>query len=1237
MNESSINNDLLNDSLLSYNTDQLIIGQLLNLSDVDIYKFQTQVLPTSSGVGFNANFKITENFDPQAGWKISLLDNTGAVLSSLDTADVASFAATGEVTLASSYDSAKIAFVKIEASATNIASDTQYGLTFNQLQQVSEDAVTATESAIVNDSQHHGEFTLVGGVPDTDTYVFETLAADSSGYIDFTYIDKNASLSLTLKDTSSQVINNLEDVSITHGNNISFMHDGSQVDLNATFGIQDDNSITLTLRHVDGSYALNSSDVEIDKLTLDFNSTLSIKPTSSATTNVNLTIGSINTQSTKLTLRDFDGVAAVNIDGINIELVDLLHGQSISFQAGTDATAYRAELTSTSSGLYSIQTTGLAARINSAPVLQVGDRVGSDYANIDMSPTALAELPTFQVTQTANLDLASVFKPIAGSGQLDGMVFMSVDSVPGIGDFTNSTQISATDYLALAASQQVDLSNQSIGSEFTIWGFATNQSTIGSSTGPGQYNASAMMGAKFTVVEQGISANIADATISEGQTSTLTLTLAKPLTGNETLSVSLKNGSGDLSFDAAQVTFDASNPTVDVVVTAIAGDADFSAAEFNTIEIIPISASITNLVVANVTLTVNESMPVFSLVTDSTSVISDSTYLKYTVTLDNASEFTGSSTNVSIAAPSGFLVSTSANVTDRISADVIFSSTLTSATFYVMADTTAVADSAVQTTGLAGQITHTVNLNGTPIANAIQAISVTRAVIDATSNVTLNGTSVADQIDGSIVTEYINALAGDDTISYANHERYDQDTVNGGDGTDQVNLAGSQSDYTIIDDGSNNYTITHGAHSLSLSNVENLSFGGGSSISLSSLNASPVEAGDHTLTNADFDLVAGAATSQDLSNLFTDAESDAISLYITVNGSSTMPGWIQYNAADKTLSFNPTQADTGNFTLAISASDTGIPLDAAPTVSFALAVQNTSFSGTDGSDTIVTHGGNNQVFALAGNDHITLGGGLNLADAGAGNDTLVLESSSTWNNGYAALNATIGSNIGTHQEVDIAGKNRFGNVIDGGSDTDTIILTNSANGNAFFLDDIYTGHHANATTTTINGFAAVARIINLEKIIGAAGNDIIDLTSDKFTLSHDATLQGGAGDDHLWSANGADTLEGGDGADTLFGGSGDDILQGDAGADIYQFTASSGNDTIKGYDASEDTLVFFYRGAQHTSDINELSLTNGTLTWASGDQGQSVTILLDGITSDNLNDLGAINFTSIDIIQHPLG
>jgi len=205
MNELNVSNDVLNGSLITYNNDQSILGQLTSSNDVDIYKFQTTLLPTASGVGFKVKFSINESFDAQAGWKISLLDNSGAVISSVnssgavissvnssgtvisstvissvvDSYDVATFAASGELSLSSSYSSAKIAYVKVEKSGTNEASTAQYELIFEQHQQMSEEALTVDAVSLVGDVAHHNSFVLLG-TDDTDSYLFETLAASSS-------------------------------------------------------------------------------------------------------------------------------------------------------------------------------------------------------------------------------------------------------------------------------------------------------------------------------------------------------------------------------------------------------------------------------------------------------------------------------------------------------------------------------------------------------------------------------------------------------------------------------------------------------------------------------------------------------------------------------------------------------------------------------------------------------------------------------------------------------------------------------------------------------------------------------------------------------------------------------------------------------------------------------------------------------------------------------------------------
>ena len=65
MNELNVNNDLLTSDLLTTSADQLIFGQLTTDSDIDIYKFQTALLPKADGVGFTAKFrKLNQIYEP---------------------------------------------------------------------------------------------------------------------------------------------------------------------------------------------------------------------------------------------------------------------------------------------------------------------------------------------------------------------------------------------------------------------------------------------------------------------------------------------------------------------------------------------------------------------------------------------------------------------------------------------------------------------------------------------------------------------------------------------------------------------------------------------------------------------------------------------------------------------------------------------------------------------------------------------------------------------------------------------------------------------------------------------------------------------------------------------------------------------------------------------------------------------------------------------------------------------
>ena len=268
--------------------------------------------------------------------------------------------------------------------------------------------------------------------------------------------------------------------------------------------------------------------------------------------------------------------------------------------------------------------------------------------------------------------------------------------------------------------------------------------------------------------------------------------------------------------------------------------------------------------------------------------------------------------------------------------------------------------------------------------------------------------------------------------------------------------------------------------------------------------------------------------------------------------------------------------------------------------------------GTTGIDSIITLEGADVVSALAGNDTITL-----TAD-------------SVWGAGYAALNVSNDASVGTHQKIDLAGLNRFSDVIDGGADVDTINLTDG--NDAFFIDDAYSAHHNSLSlTSTTQGIDSIARITNLEVINAGEGNDIVDLTSTNFILAQAVKINGEAGNDVLWGSNGNDTINGGDGNDTIFGGTGSDTLTGSTGSDTFQFTATAGSDVITDFDVSGDAIELYYR-TQDNHTNSDLNLTNGILTWDVDSTSNDVVIDLSAsVNSSDLVDLDTL-ITFVEIV-----
>lgn len=217
-------------------------------------------------------------------------------------------------------------------------------------------------------------------------------------------------------------------------------------------------------------------------------------------------------------------------------------------------------------------------------------------------------------------------------------------------------------------------------------------------------------------------------------------------------------------------------------------------------------------------------------------------------------------------------------------------------------------------------------------------------------------------------------------------------------------------------------------------------------------------------------------------------------------------------------------------------------------------------------------------------------------------DIFFAHASGIWKNGYAAVHSQTGALAAT------AGKNRFQDLFAGAADANILFLTDTANGDALFLDDVYSGHGAHS------------RVTDIDEIRAGAGDDVIDLTSRHFTGTFEnLTLRGGDGNDTLWAYAkstgnrifgdlGNDSIVGSYGNDIIAGGAGDDTLSGLGGNDIFAFGGNWGADTVRQAAGGTAILWFAAGTVLENWSASDVVLTDGT---------NSVT-LLDGLTAGDV-------------------
>ena len=231
----------------------------------------------------------------------------------------------------------------------------------------------------------------------------------------------------------------------------------------------------------------------------------------------------------------------------------------------------------------------------------------------------------------------------------------------------------------------------------------------------------------------------------------------------------------------------------------------------------------------------------------------------------------------------------------------------------------------------------------------------------------------------------------------------------------------------------------------------------------------------------------------------------------------------------------------------------------------------------------------------------------------ANDDLFFATPNGTWSSQYCAKHVgSVDDWTGTGDMVSAAGKGRIQDLFFGSADPGTLYLTDSDNGDALFLDDVYTGLPEEIEENT-------ARLFRLRKIIAGAGDDIVDMTSQRFEYTGGALIiSGGDGNDVIWANRGArnslfgdagnDRIVGASGDDVIVGGIGDDSMHGGGGDDIFTFCENWGTDTVEQLETGSVTLWFRF-GSMENWDEKTLTYSDGA--------GNSVTV--SGVSADRVS------------------
>jgi Ca2+-binding RTX toxin-like protein len=216
-----------------------------------------------------------------------------------------------------------------------------------------------------------------------------------------------------------------------------------------------------------------------------------------------------------------------------------------------------------------------------------------------------------------------------------------------------------------------------------------------------------------------------------------------------------------------------------------------------------------------------------------------------------------------------------------------------------------------------------------------------------------------------------------------------------------------------------------------------------------------------------------------------------------------------------------------------------------------VAIEQSTFFGTAGDDTLIGTSVYDQLYGFQGNDYLDSGGGNDELYGGGGNDELYGDYGDDTLYGDRELFGVSGNDYvyGGYGNDYLYGG--YGNdYLDGG-----------------YGNDYLYGDYGNDTLYGDAGDDALFGYFGNDTVNGGSGNDTIYGGEDDDTLfggTGNDSLLGEMGNDILYGDIGDDTLDGGDGENQLYGGSGSDLYYVRDGSDVVRETSvlASSVDTI---------------------------------------------------------------------------